>query len=121
MNGFETHIRKMLVNSKWGLVKDDVLDNNTAYHKELEKLGRLSEYISDIAYSKVSDADFQTVMRSVGFNKTPREVLTILDMERHYLMTTRVYSHIHICDVETTNSMRSPSKEHMEHHRGMWQ
>lgn len=44
-------------------------------------MGRLTYYVSDIAYLKVSDADFQTVMKSVGFNRTPREALTVRDME----------------------------------------
>lgn len=51
-------------------------------------MGRLLEYVSDTAYIKVFDAVFQTVMRSVGFNRTPREVLTILDMERYYVRNT---------------------------------
>lgn len=51
-------------------------------------MGRLLEYVSNTAYIKAFDADFQTVMRSVGFNRTPREVLTILDMERYYVRNT---------------------------------
>lgn len=47
-------------------------------------MGRLLEYVSNTAYIKAFDADFQTVMRSVGFNRTPREVLTIRDMERYH-------------------------------------
>lgn len=47
-------------------------------------MGRLTVYVSDVAYLKVSDADFQTVMKSVGFHKTPREALTIGDMELFY-------------------------------------
>ncbi len=47
-------------------------------------MGRLLEYVSDTAYIKVSDADFQTVMKSVGFRSTPREVLTVRDMERYH-------------------------------------
>lgn len=47
-------------------------------------MGLLREYVSEKAYEKALDADFQTVMESVSFNKPPREVLTIRDMEvRH--------------------------------------
>lgn len=48
-------------------------------------MGKLLEYVSNTAYLKVFDADFQTVMRSVDFHRTPREVLTIRDMERYYM------------------------------------
>lgn len=47
-------------------------------------MGRLREYVSDIAYRKVSDGDFESVMKSVDFKKTPRDVITIKDMERFY-------------------------------------
>lgn len=39
---------------------------------------------SDAIIRKVSDGDFETVMKSVNFSTTPREVVTINDMERHY-------------------------------------
>lgn len=84
MRGFRAHIRTVLGNSKWGLVKQEALDGNTNLSKELDAIGTLTEYLSDVAYAKVSDADFQTVMRSVGFHRPPREVLTIRDMERHH-------------------------------------
>ena len=47
-------------------------------------MGVLSEYVSDVAYDKALDADFQTVMKSVGFHRPPREVITIIDMERRH-------------------------------------
>lgn len=42
-------------------------------------------YISDVAYRRVSDADFDAVMKSVNFKTTPRDVLTIRDMERFHM------------------------------------
>ena len=47
-------------------------------------MGKMTEYFSDGAYNRVSDADFQTVLRGVGFRRTPREVLTVGDMERYW-------------------------------------
>lgn len=47
-------------------------------------MGKLMEYFSDGAYNRVSDADFQTVLRGVGFQRTPRESLTVVDMERYW-------------------------------------
>ena len=52
-------------------------------------MGVLTEYISDKAYDKALDADFQSVMRSVNFHRTPREVLTIRDMERRHIYKVR--------------------------------
>lgn len=36
--------------------------------------------ISEEKYRVVMDADFETILKSVGFNGTPRESVTILDM-----------------------------------------
>ena len=37
-------------------------------------------YVSNAAYEKALDADFQTVMENAGFWETPREILTVNDM-----------------------------------------
>lgn len=42
-------------------------------------------YLSDVAYRRVSDADFDAVMKSVDFKVTPRDVITVRDMERFHL------------------------------------
>lgn len=47
-------------------------------------MGKLHRYFSEGAYNRVSDADFQVVLRGVGFQRTPREVLTVGDMERYW-------------------------------------
>lgn len=39
---------------------------------------------SDAVIRKVMDADFESVMKSVNFKRTPREEVTVGDMERHY-------------------------------------
>lgn len=43
-------------------------------------------YRSKSAFEKVFDADFQSVMRDVGFKETPREILTVKEVEEQYLL-----------------------------------
>lgn len=47
-------------------------------------MGRGKKF-SHSAYTKCFDADFQTVMKSVGFNGTPREEMTVSDCLIHYV------------------------------------
>ena len=42
-------------------------------------------YKSRGALARVFDADFQLVMEDVGFKETPREMLTIKEIEEYYL------------------------------------
>ena len=42
-------------------------------------------YKSMSAFEKVFDADFQSVMRDVGFKETPRETFTIKEVEEQHL------------------------------------
>lgn len=37
--------------------------------------------------NKVSDGDFGNVMKSIGFSETPRETITVGDMEKFYQQT----------------------------------
>lgn len=79
------HIKKVVAESVWGTYRNNAVNNYSTIYGELDKaMGKLSEYVSDVAYLKVFDADFQTVMRSVGFHKTPREVLTVRDLEVYH-------------------------------------
>ena len=43
----------------------------------------MSKYV-DAVIRKVSDGDFEVVMKSVNFSSTPRDFITIRDMESHY-------------------------------------
>lgn len=78
------HIKKVVAESVWDEYRDNPVNRYSKIYQEMEKLGKLKEYVSDIAYLKVFDADFQTVMCSVGFHKTPREVLTVRDLEVYH-------------------------------------
>lgn len=42
--------------------------------------------LSEAVVNKTFDADFQTVMKSVGFVDTPREVLSVKDVEKYHIL-----------------------------------